>query len=549
MGGVIKELKRQWAFWTVIHFSGGMKTLVNQVEQPFARSLVVCDTPIEANSSFTGSAYCGDRLKVIGEGFSISSVGQAQENFAMLCSLTLVAIIAGALGRKVAVLIGLFGTTLSVTLFTIASTSPEMGLYLFAMGQGLQGLFPIDYIVGLILLDISSQPGADGVATFQLSAYSGTIGALLWGVGFGNVVQLLELSDYRMVWTVILVINVVVLLLAICVMPETKRQVEKNGDSAASKLMQEVLSYRQTIGDWKARRFLLMVFCESCWKHCPFGVVPIQLMAFHGWTQTQVVAMLFFMQPFGLVCMPIVGSCCKKYGYRRTWLVSLFLVYASLYLNVFTIGVSGLWPAFSMYFLAALSGFMPLKGYVDSKFSTPEQMTRFTSVQWIMGYFLGMGVGPFYASVFNAKAEGYFARSLPNLLSIVPMAIQTIVIAVGMYEIDNGRDGFKVTLNLMDEAAVLLPEIFRLASKEQGPLAEEGWKGAGLEDAFGKSLAEAGGPFADFDAFNTFFSGLATSNETGLKAMHAVKKAMPTARQWAGVEATTEPPPEDKKEK
>lgn len=35
-------------------------------------------------------------------------------------------------------------------------------------------------------------------------------------------------------------------------------------------------------------------------------------------------------------------------------------------------------------------GFMPLKEYVDSRFSTPDEMSRFKSVQWIIGYVLGM---------------------------------------------------------------------------------------------------------------------------------------------------------------
>ena len=33
---------------------------------------------------------------------------------------------------------------------------------------------------------------------------------------------------------------------------------------------------------------------------------------------------------------------------------------------------------------------MPLKEYVDSRFSTPEEILRFKSVQWVIGYVLGM---------------------------------------------------------------------------------------------------------------------------------------------------------------
>ena len=93
---------------------------------------------------------------------------------------------------------------------------------------------------------------------------------------------------------------------------------------------------------------------------------------------------------------------------------------------------------------------MPLKEYVDSRFSTPDEMARFKSVQWIIGYVLGMvllassnllvttccddnlymasvsevetcssrslpvqAIGPVYASIFDAKGETYFTRAVP----------------------------------------------------------------------------------------------------------------------------------------
>lgn len=58
---------------------------------------------------------------------------------------------------------------------------------------------------------------------------------------------------------------------------------------------------------------------------------------------------------------------------------------------------------------------MPLKEYVDSRFSTPEEILRFKSVQWVIGYVLGMAgevgsaVGTLVTLLFweigNPKAE------------------------------------------------------------------------------------------------------------------------------------------------
>ena len=44
------------------------------------------------------------------------------------------------------------------------------------------------------------------------------------------------------------------------------------------------------------------------------------------------------------------------------------------------------------HFATNCQGFMPLKEYVDSRFSTPDEMARFKSVQWIIGYVLGMAL-------------------------------------------------------------------------------------------------------------------------------------------------------------
>lgn len=47
---------------------------------------------------------------------------------------------------------------------------------------------------------------------------------------------------------------------------------------------------------------------------------------------------------------------------------------------------------------------MPLKEYVDSRFSTPDEISRFKSVQWIIGYILGMAT----PSMSYPRAKPYF---------------------------------------------------------------------------------------------------------------------------------------------
>eukprot|EP00438_Fugacium_kawagutii_P024277 Skav222591 [mRNA] locus=scaffold2868:53799:80844:+ [translate_table: standard] len=227
------------------------------------------------------------------------------------------------------------------------------------MGQGLQGLLPIDHLAGLIIFDISVKGG--GMATYQVKGLLDTIGGLLWGPVLGNTVQYLELVDYH-------------------------------------------------TATWNGNAF-----------------------AYHGWSQSQV-TMLILIQPLFIILMGVVP------------------------------------------------GFMPLKEYVDSRFSTPDEMARFKSVQWIIGYVLGMAIGPVYASIFNAKGETYFARAVRYI----------------MYPY------MKKTLHLMDELESKLKQLFQAVKKSDAPLDKETWEAAGLQKVLGKSIEEAHGPFHTIEGFRDF---------------------------------------------
>merc|ERR1719471_467382 len=109
---------------------------------------------------------------------------------------------------------------------------------------------------------------------------------------------------------------------------------------------------------------------------------------------------------------------CKRFGHKNTYVGCLYAIYCTLLVSAFSIAFSDKLGLCSLVCLAVLSGFFALQGFVNSKFTTPDQMQRFTSVQWIMNYFLGMMIGPMYARQFDAFAGTYVTRSWPNLLSL-----------------------------------------------------------------------------------------------------------------------------------
>eukprot|EP00439_Symbiodinium_sp_Y106_P045132 s2229_g5.t1 len=497
--GFAEELRSHWAAFAVLFFANGMKNLVNQVEVAFARSLVSCTEPL--SEVYTGSQWCGDRLEVISVGYSISQRGQAQESFAMLISILMVAVLGSVFGRKVVLLVGLFGTTISVAFFILACAMPSWSRVLFVMGQGLQGLLPIGHLAGLIIFDISVKGG--GMATYQVKGLLDTIGGLLWGPVLGNFVQYLELVNYSTVWTVIFLINLSVLSAAAFLMPESmdRTKAEKDGEvdttsGSFSKVMREVLSYKDVYYNPLSWRFLLMVCIEPCWTHV-FGMIPIQLMAYHGWSQSAV-TMLILLQPLFLVFMGIVPSLCLRLSYTFMMPACLVYLYTVLILQQLTIAVSDVLPIMMFLAFTLMGGFMPLKEYVDSRFSTPDEIARFKSVEWVIGYVLGMGIGPVYASVFDASAATYISRSIPNFLACTCMIIQCLHVRFIMYPY------MTVTLGLMDELEHKQKEVFLALTQGDSPLDQEAWQAAALEKHLGKSFEEAQGPFQAIDGFREF---------------------------------------------
>lgn len=490
-----------------------MKTLVNHVEFPFARSLISCEVPVDA-SEFSGSMWCGDRLKVIGDGYGITQYGQALENGAMLLSLTLVALISNVFGRKVALLIGLAGTTLSVALFVVASASPTYSRYLYAAGQGLQGLLPLDYLSGMIVYDVSVQSGADGPAAYQLAQYSGILTQTVFAMLLGNSVVLLELSDYQWIWLLILACNVAVLLVTLLGFQETLQQPHGEEPKAAGpvrRLLNEVLSYRGVFGDWRARRYLTMVLLSDFWKPI-LGLVPVQLMAYHKWSQMHLTVFFFVIQPFGLLCLPLMQKVIDRFGNRRAWKYAMCYIWSVMPVLMLSIPVCEYVPLMCFATLCTAAGFHPFKNYMDSRFCEPDQIGRFQSVQWLIGYFLAMWLNPMYGMAFDAAAASYAERALPNFIALFWMAAQVLLIVFGMYVIDGGRDGFRVLLSLLDSAAAKSTEAWLLLPKdENGHLAREQWECVGISEALGKTFEEVGGPVKTAEQWKGVTTALATS--------------------------------------
>eukprot|EP00933_Yihiella_yeosuensis_P036088 TRINITY_DN2978_c0_g3_i1.p1 TRINITY_DN2978_c0_g3~~TRINITY_DN2978_c0_g3_i1.p1 ORF type:complete len:604 (-),score=89.90 TRINITY_DN2978_c0_g3_i1:70-1881(-) len=595
---VKKEFQRRWVLWVILNFSGGMKTLVNQSEQPFARSLVSCDVPVAAGN-YTGSRLCGDRLKVIEEGFHISAKGQAQENFAMLCSLSFVGICIGAFGRRFTVLVGLGGTLLSVFLFVIASSSVEMGRLLFSLGQGLQGLYPVEYIFGIVIYDLTTQLGADAEAAWTVKFYEAVIGCIIW-FGLGYCVQFAQLTEYGALWSAILALNIGMFALAFVAYPETKpasaEDAEKDGkeENAVAKLYKEVSSYGNLVFDYRCRMFLSKNFCQNIATGFQSVLMPLMLMAYHGWSQPACVTLGLGSLALGVLLSGVIEGLVTKYGYHDTYIFCI--VYFTLALNLGTAiclplpeGIGDKLTVLLILSALPLSGFFPMAEFVDSRFCDPDQMPRFKSAQWVLGYFQGIFILPLYAWFFNAEGKTYSERCIPSLIGVVFSIINVLVVFYGIYDL-NGEEGFKFTLRQMDTLKGQTKRLFGIlsraaekqaekrksedeksadkkdddesdeakASKEKPAdapipvLNEEIWTEMKLKEITGKGFVESTGPaegISSFEALSGWTRGLNTDCKAANKLIETLEKIIVAAAAYAGeeVEASAETPLSDKK--
>lgn len=578
-GRIWKEFKRSWVLWIILNFSGGMKTLVNQVEQPFARSLVVCDTPL-VPGNYTGSKYCGDRLQVLEEGFRISAQGQGKESLAMLCSMGFVVVAIGAFGRKFTVLLGLAGTLLSVLLFVIASTSPEMGKMLFSVGQGLQGLYPVEYIFGIVVLDISTQAGADGEATHQVKFVESIVGVFIW-FSMGFAAQLAELTDYQNLWIAILALNSGMLALAIANYPETRPTAIAPQDDVGpiGKMILELKGFRGVFEDFRARRYLFKMALQNIALLFGSSMIPVQLMAYHGWTQPFTVTFMILQVGLGILCIPLYDRLIRRFGYHNTYCATIiFLIFIHDIPRALVAPFSGKIAGFISYMIIPVFGFFPLREFVDSRFCEPEQFARFKTLQMIIGYVQGVFILPVYSWLFRAEATTYVGRSMPNFLAVAVTLVHAANVFFGIYSMkgEEGPEGFGITVQQLDEIRAKGAQTFALLgegwkkmeaadSKAEESQTEEqkkealvataskAWEDSGMRDIFGgKTLQELGGPFADENHFDGFLRGFNTSPKAARALILQLDKAIASAAKWAGVDlppAADKPVSKDEKKK
>ncbi|CAK9081316.1 Uncharacterized protein SCF082_LOCUS38717 [Durusdinium trenchii] len=415
--------------------------VVNLLEQPYARSLIHCDVPVNTTegAEFSGSMYCGNRLHVINVGAHVSGKGQSLENVGRILITLFVSGFADY-GRKRAALLGQFLITLSTALFAIAMFLPSgLAIPTYIVAQGLQGMSGIGILDQIVTGDVALILN-DSVAVYSRK---GIVSAMIMALLIPIIVyvQYAEITDFTWVWSGIVGLNSVAMALIYLFFPETlnKKQnddkKEKENLSIIGVAKDEVKTFKKIItthpyvGYRLGEEFLVKMADASA-----IGM-PFLMAQFHF---SQFDALVYNFVPGlvgGVLLGGLVAKWCGQYGTRRVWRNSFFYHRSTSIANAFLMPVAifGIpYPLVAGLVHLPLAGFPALIQAVEIRLVGQETNAKFQAMSQLMSFFSGAITSWLYSQIFYGEARSYFRVVAPYalsaffmLLNIVPFLLKT----------------------------------------------------------------------------------------------------------------------------
>jgi len=410
--------------YLILSVAGGLQLFINQIEQPYARSLVVCDVPINitAGAEPSGSSTCGDRLRVIGEGALLSGGGESLESVGRFLITLFVSGFADARGRKAAAVVGWALITASVAAFFLASFVRPWARVLFIVAQGLQGMSGIGLILDIVTRDIAASMAGDTTGFF---ARKNMFGMLMGMVFFCMVlyIQHSQITEFRSVWGIILLATIVVMLLLVFVFPETQADEnrKKIGSSSVLGMVQdEVSTYVRII---KNNRFIKLSIVEAMFGIAAGGFAGILtpwIMAVFGFSQFQIMMMLLPQVILSLFCQPIIPFACSKYGHRSVFRFAYWADRAIdvMCLPLLTSSFGGFpFPVLFAYLKTPFVGAGSVMESISSKLVSPQESAKYSAIVQLNMFFVGSMSSLMFSRIFNSEATTLVGKISPFILS------------------------------------------------------------------------------------------------------------------------------------
>lgn len=170
-----------------------------QLYGPYLRSMVSCETPVQAGQEFSGSAYCGDASHVL-------AVAQAEEGALVSMKLAIHALagpflgsLADRIGRRPMLIMSLGGFTVAFFLFFLSSLSHRFHSFpVMAVCFLIEGATNAFNVVYMSMLADSTQVSdrASAFAAYQMTGAASQVLAQLASVS----ILRRNLTSYATVW-------------------------------------------------------------------------------------------------------------------------------------------------------------------------------------------------------------------------------------------------------------------------------------------------------------------------------------------------------------
>ena len=410
--------------------------VVNLLEQPYARSLIHCDVPVNQTEegSFSGSKYCGNRLYVIDMGTHVSGKGQSLENVGRILITLFVSGFADY-GRKRAALLGQFLITLSTALFAIAMFLPQgLAIPTYIIAQGLQGMSGIGILDQIVTGDVAL------ILNDAVGVYSrkGIVSAFLMIILIPIIVyvQYAEITDFTYVWSGIVSLNTFAMILLYFFFPETLHKKEKEEEtkkeevtSLAGVAVDEMKTFRKIV---KTHPYVGYRLCEDFLvKLADCGAIAMPfMMAQFQFSQFHAMVFQFIPQLVGGVLLGgLIAKFCKSYGTRNVWVRCFFFHRSTSIMNAFLMPVTifGIpYPLLGGLMHLPLSGFPALLQAVEIRLVGQETNAKYQAMQQLTGFVSGAITSWFYSAIFFGEATSYARIVAPYAISAVFMAANII---------------------------------------------------------------------------------------------------------------------------
>jgi len=221
-------------------------------------------------------------------------------------------------------------------------------------------------------------------------------------------------------------------------------------------------------------------------------VLPLQLMAYHSWSQPNVVLAFVPLVVASVMSSALVVRVADAIGIHRTYITGMighFVIGLPERLLIVTSPKICMWTA---AFHDLFSGRDIFTTVMEQWLYDAKDSAKVMNLQQLVGYGAAALSSHFYSWTFDAKSVTYADQVAPNLVMIVVEVLKVVGFFSLLWSMDGGRGGYQILLresgDVNDKIRRKCNEIFLTAIAGNGALTDSALRNAGYTDIFNEWL-------------------------------------------------------------